>query len=123
MDLEQIKQQMLNEIDSDISLDDEIEAISAEAAVRLEKYKRTSISFQGKNYLAEVAFFGQGNSPMLQISLINEFDLRFQNPNSKIIKSTVEANLQLSPKENIQDVLAETLRYICDKTTITEEFL
>ena len=123
MDLEQIKQQMLNEIDSDISLDDEIEAISAEAAVRLEKYKRTSISFQGKNYFAEVAFFGQGNSPMLQISLINEFDLRFQNPNSKIIKSTVEANLQLSPKENIQDVLAETLRYICDKTTITEEFL
>lgn len=123
MDLEQIKQQMLNEIDSDISLDDEIEAISAEAAVRLEKYKRTSISFQGKNYLAEVAFFGQGKNPMLQISLINEFDLRFQNPNSKIIKSTVEANLQLSPKENIQDVLAETLRYLCDKTTITEESL
>lgn len=123
MDLEQIKQQMLNEIDSDISLDDEIEAISVEAAVRLEKYKRTSISFQGKNYLAEVAFFGQGKIPMLQISLINEFDLRFQNPNSKIIKSTVEANLQLSPKENIQDVLAETLRYLCDKTTITEESL
>lgn len=123
MDLEALKQQMLNEIDSDISLDDEIEAISTEAAIRLEKYKRTPISFQGKNYLASVDFLTSGKTPILQISLINEFDLRFQNPNSKIIKSAVEANLQLSPKENIQDVLAETLRYLCDKTTITEESL
>lgn len=123
MDLEQIKQQMLNEIDSDISLDDEIEAISTEAAIRLEKYRKTPISFQGKNYLAQVDFFNAGQTPILQISLVNEFDLRFQNPHSKIIKSKLEANLQLSPRENIQDALAETLRYICDKTTIMEESL
>lgn len=121
MDLEVIKQQMLADIDSDISLEDEIEAIAHESAIQLEKYNTCRISFQGRTYSAGVAFPIIGEKALIDLRLVNEFDLRFQNPNSKVIKSAVEPNPNLSMKENLQDLVAETLRYLCDKTTIVEE--
>lgn len=114
---------MLKDIDDDISLDDEIVAISQEAAIQLEKNNTCKINFQGKNYLGTIKYYTFQEKPMIKFSIVNEFDLRFSNPQSKIISSASETDMKFTLRENIQAIVEETLRYLCDKMTIVEESL
>lgn len=114
---------MIKDIDADISLEDEMEAISSEAAVQLEKYNNCKIHFQGKEYLCNIEYYQKQEKPMIRLSLVNAFDLKFYNPQAKIIRSGSEVNMQFSMQENIQSIVKETLGYLCDKMTVVEESL